>query len=58
MKVKVIIPYYDTGTDTQFVKDAVINVEDKANSDFYHIWKGNTLCLIEKKCCEKIEKNK
>lgn len=54
MKVKVTLPYYDSEMDKQFVIGEIINVEDKKNSDYYHIWKENKLYLIEKKCCEKI----
>lgn len=52
MKVKVIVPYYEKDLDRWFEKGEIINVEDKENSDFYHIWKGNKLYLIKKSNCE------
>lgn len=54
MKVKVTVPYYDEEMDRWFMHGEILNVEDKDNSDFYHIWEKNKLYLIKKNCCEKL----
>ena len=38
MKVKVIKDYLDVEANVAFKVDDKINVENKENSDFYHIW--------------------
>ncbi len=53
MKIRLLEPYIDTHTKKNFVKDQEVSVIDKENSDFYHIWDGNSLTLIPKKICKK-----
>ena len=51
MIVQVVKDYSHYQNSRVFKKGETLVVEDKANSDFYHIHKGNQLDLIPKKNC-------
>ncbi len=52
MVVQVIKEYSHYQNSHDFLVGDILHVEDKANSDFYHIYKGNHLDLIPKDNCE------
>ena len=56
MKVKVIKEYYDKYENRQFNVGDLINVDNKANSDFYHLWEKKdgkeVLYIIPKENCK------
>lgn len=56
MKVRVIKEYYDKYENRQFNVGDLINVDNKANSSFYHIWEKKDgkekLYIIPKENCK------
>ena len=55
MKVRVIKEYFEKDVKRLFKVGEVINVENKENSDFYHIWEKDGLVVIPKENCKVVK---